>query len=215
MADRADLTLQVDAHLAIAVWVLCALMRAAIASNMKTSIKVTVCAVLSALAAVVMLMTNLPIMLYAVPAIAGALFIIPAIEFNGRWGLLCFFVTVVISLLLPTEKEALTVFIGFLGYYPILKMLLERIGNRVVEYALKIAAFNVAIVASYYVIIKLLGINVFEASPFSIKVTVLVLLLLGNAAFLVFDFALTGIIRMYFIKFRMRIRKIMGMTGKF
>ena len=215
MADRAAPMLQGDAHLATAVWVLCAQMRVVTVANMKTSIKVTVCAVLSALAAVVMLMTNLPIMLYAVPAIAGALFIIPAIEFNGRWGLLCFFVTAVISLLLPTEKEALTVFIGFLGYYPILKMRIERIGKRVVEYLLKSLSFNAAIIATYYVIIRIVGINVFETGFMGVKTSIAILLLLGNIAFFAFDFALTGIIRMYFIKFRTRVRKMMGLTGKF
>lgn len=182
---------------------------------MKTSIKITVCAVFSALAVVVMLATNLPIMLYAVPAVAGALFIIPAIEFGSRWALLCYIVTALLCLVLPVEREAMVIFIGFLGYYPILKMLLERLASRVVEYFLKIAAFNVAIVASYCVIIKLMGINAFEASPFGVRITALVLLLLGNIAFLAVDFAFTGLIKAYFMKWRSKVRKMMGLSGKF
>ena len=199
----------------IAVWVLCAQMRVVTVANMKTSIKITICAIVSAMATVVMLMTNLPIMLYAVPAIAGVLFIIPAIEFNSKWAVLCYFVTALLGLILPTEREAAIVFIGFLGYYPILKMRIERIGNRVVEYLLKSLSFNAAIIATYYVIIRIVGINVLETGFMGVKTSIAILLLLGNIAFFAFDFALTGIIRMYFIKFRTRVRKMMGLTGKF
>ena len=190
-------------------------MRVVTVANMKTSIKITICAIVSAMATVVMLMTNLPIMLYAVPAIAGVLFIIPAIEFNSKWAVLCYSVTALLGLILPTEREATIVFIGFLGYYPILKMRIERIGNRVVEYLLKSLSFNAAIIATYYVIIRIVGINVLETGFMGVKTSIAILLLLGNIAFFAFDFALTGIIRMYFIKFRTRVRKMMGLTGKF
>ena len=49
---------------------------------MKNTVKITASGVISALAIVLMLGTNIPIMLYTVPALVGILFMIPAIEFT-------------------------------------------------------------------------------------------------------------------------------------
>lgn len=162
-----------------------------------------------------MLLTNIPITLYTVPCIAGILFMIPAIEFGTKWGFLCYGVTSVLSIILPTEREAMIVFIGVLGYYPILKMLIERIGKRPLEILIKFAVFNVGVVASYYVVIKILGYNVFANEYAGWKVTAVALLVLGNAFFLILDYAITNLIRLYFFKLRKPIRKILGLKGKY
>ena len=182
---------------------------------MKNTIKITCCGVISALGVVIMLATNIPVALYTVPCIAGILFMIPAIEFGTKWGLLCYGVTSVLSLILPTEREALIIFIGVLGYYPILKMVIERIGKRPIEILIKFAVFNVSVVASYSVVIKVLGYNVFANEFAGWKVTAIALLVLGNAVFMVFDYAVTQLIRVYFIKFRKPIRRILGIKGKY
>lgn len=182
---------------------------------MKKSLKITCCGIISALAVVLMLATNIPIMLYAIPAVCGMLFMIPAVEFGTKWALLCYAVTSVLSLILPTEKEALVMFIGLLGYYPVLKMLVERLGKRVIEYVIKLAVFNAAVILSYTVIIKLLGINAFEGSPFGIKATAAIFLVIGNAVFLLFDAALTKLLRLYFVKLRKNVRRMLGIKGKY
>ncbi len=182
---------------------------------MKNTVKITCCGVISALATVVMLATNIPVALYTVPCIAGILFMIPAIEFGTKWGVMCYFVTSVLSCILPTEREALVVFIGILGYYPILKMVIERLGKRFLETVIKFAVFNVAIVASYSVVIKVLGYNVFENEHAGATVTAIALLVVGNAVFFVFDYAVTQLIRLYFIKLRKPVRRILGLKGKY
>ena len=57
---------------------------------MKNTAKITCTGVISALAVVLMLGTNIPVMLYTVPAIAGILFMIPAIELGAGWAFLCY-----------------------------------------------------------------------------------------------------------------------------
>ena len=185
------------------------------ASDMSNTVKITCCGVLAALAAAIMLFTNVPLFLYTVPCLAGMIFMIPAIEFGTRWGILCYAVTSVISLILPTETEALTVFIGFFGFYPILKMVIERIGKKIPEMLVKFAVFNVAIVASYTVIIKILGVNPFETERFGVAVTELLMLAIGNVVFCLIDYALTKIIVLYFIKLRRPVRKMLGLKGKY
>lgn len=181
---------------------------------MKNTVKTTACGVISALAVVLMLGTNIPIMLYTVPALVGMFFIIPAIEFGSKWAFLCYAITSVLSLILPCEREALVMFIGILGYYPILKMLIERIPNRPLGYVIKFVVFNAAVIASYYVIIHILGIDAFTSDRFSLIVTELLLLAAGNVAFWIYDFALTRIIRLYFIKLRKSVRKAFGIKEK-
>ena len=182
---------------------------------MKSTVKVTCCGLLSALAVAVMLLTNFPLFLYTVPMIASIFFIIPAIEFGTKWGFLCYGVTSVLSLVLPTEKEALIVFIGFLGYYPILKMVIERLGKRLPETVIKLGVFNVAIVASYAVIIKIVGMSPFQIGRFSGHIVEAVFLGVGNAVFLMVDYALTKVIVLYFIKLRRPIRKILRLNSKY
>ncbi len=182
---------------------------------MKNTIKITCCGIISAIAVVIMLITNIPITVYTIPCIAGILFMIPSIEFGTKWGFLCYGVTSVLSLLLPTEREALIVFIGVLGYYPILKMLIERIGNKPIEALLKFTVFNVSIIASYWVIIKVLGYNVFENEHIGWRITAVILLIVGNVVFAVLDYCITQLIRLYFIKLRKPIRKILGLSGKY
>lgn len=182
---------------------------------MRNTIKIACCGVLSALAAAIMLLTNFPLFLYTVPCIAGVVFMIPAIEFGSKWGFVCYLVTSVISLVLPTEKEALIVFIGFFGFFPILKMIIERIGKRIPEMVIKFAVFNVAIVASYAVIIKILGVNPFDTERFGVVVTELIFLAIGNVVFLILDYALTKVIVFYFFKLRSSVRKILGLKGKY
>ncbi len=194
---------------------LCVWTCAVVVFDMKNTVKITCCGVISALAVVVMLATNIPIALYTVPCIAGLFFIIPTIEFGTKWGFLCYFITSVLSVVLPTEREALVVFIGLLGYYPILKMVIERIGKRLFETIIKFAVFNLSIVASYGVIIKLLGYNVFENEHASVKVTAIALLVAGNAVFWVLDYAITQLIRLYFVKFRKSVRRILGLKGRY
>lgn len=203
------------ARLAIAVPDLCAPICVAVVCKMKNTVKITACGVISALAVVLMMGTNIPILLYTVPALVGIFFAVPAIEFGSKWAFLCYGITSVLGIILPTEREALVVFIAILGYYPIVKMQIERIGKRALECVIKFVLFNVSIFAAYFVIVKVLGISVTEGSNYGLAVTAGVLAAAGNVAFVIYDFALTRIIRAYFFKFRKTVRKALGIKGKF
>lgn len=181
---------------------------------MKKTVTIACCGILSAISAVILLATNIPIMLYAVPALAGMVFIIPAIEFGTKWAFLCYGITTLIAFILPTEREALVMFIGLLGYYPIIKMLIERIGKRPIEFLIKLVLFNITVIASYTIIIKLLGISPFENDMFGLRLTVVLLLIVGNIVFFIFDYALSKILLLYFVKLRKTVRKTLGIKGK-
>lgn len=102
-------------------------------------------------------------------------------------------------------------FVGFFGYYPILKGKLEKIRVHMVEYLLKFSVFNVAMVANYMVIIYLFGIQdiLEEVGPFG-KYSVLLLLALGNVVFWIYDVALSRIITAYREVLRKKIFRRIG-----
>ena len=182
---------------------------------MKNTVKITASGVISALAIVLMLGTNIPIMLYTVPALVGILFMIPAIEFNSKWAFLCFAVTAALSFILPTEREAFVMYVGLLGYYPILKMLIERIPSRPIGFLLKFLTFNIALAGCFLAITKILGLPVFENEHFGLYTTVGIVFAVGNLVFLLYEITLSRLIGMYFVKFRKTVRKTLGIKGKF
>ncbi len=182
---------------------------------MKNAIKLTACGVISALAVVLMLCTNIPIMLYTVPALTGILFMIPAIEFDSKWAFLCFGVTAVLSFILPTEREAFVMFVGMLGYYPIIKMLIERLTSRALGIVLKFVVFNLSLAGCIFSITKILGLPFFENKHFGFGVTVVIVAVVGNVVFLIYDLTLSRLIGMYFVKLRKTVRKTLGIKGKY
>jgi hypothetical protein len=156
---------------------------------MKQSKRIALCGMLTALAVVVMLMAYFPYLTFALPVIAGGLLAIIMFEINSKWALGGFFASAILSLLF-CEKEAAMLFVAFFGYYPIVKSFLERISSRILEYILKFSVFNIAIIGAYLVIIFVFGIPMEGMGDFG-KYTVVILLVLVNIMFLIYDWALS------------------------
>ncbi|MBQ7801655.1 MAG: hypothetical protein IJ375_04960 [Oscillospiraceae bacterium] len=93
----------------------------------------------------------------------------------------------ILSLLLGPDKEAAAVFAA-LGYYPMLKPRLDRMKLGMV---LKLALFNVVILAMYWVLIHLLGMDRIAAEYEELGTAMtMVTLLLGNLTFFMTDLVL-------------------------
>ena len=180
---------------------------------MKQSLKITVCAVSAALAAVIMTASNIPVFVYTIPALAGMIFIMPAIEIGTGQAFLCCAVSVVLSFILPTEFEARMLFLGFFGYYPVLKTVLDRHLPKVPGFAVKLAVFNAAMILSYAVITRVMGVGDFENSHFGVLATELLFLAAGNVVFFIFDIALTRVTAAYVCRLHPRIASILK-SGK-
>nr|MCR4925589.1 hypothetical protein [Clostridiales bacterium] len=98
-------------------------------------------------------------------------------------------------------------YIGFFGYYPIIKEILESKFSKPVEWILKILIFNVAVVLSYVVIIKVLGIPLEEMDKYG-KYGAYALLAGANVVFLLYDYCFTKFISIYYDKWQSRFRKM-------
>lgn len=144
---------------------------------------------------------------YTCPALAGIILIALVIDFGKATAWVCYLAVALLSLIITPNKEAAMLFVFFLGYYPILKSYLERIKSRIAEWLVKLAIFNVMIVSAYLVIVYAFGMTeVLEEMNEYFQYGVLLFLLAGNIVFVVYDFALTGLIAMYCQKLRPRLR---------
>ena len=174
---------------------------------MSKSGKIALGGLLTALGVVLMFLTGLiPIGTYALPAIAGVLLIVAVIEIGAKWAWMIYAAVAVLSLLFAADKEAALLFVLFFGYYPVLKSFLERISNKVLSWISKFAVFNVAVVACFFLAVNFLQLPEDSFTVFGIYLPC-VFLILGNAVFLIYDIALSGLVATYVEKLHHRVTK--------
>lgn len=165
---------------------------------MKKTAKITLCAMMVALVSVFMLTSYFPYLTYSIPAVAGIFIMIAVIETDKKWAFLSYFASSVIVFFLA-EPEAKLLYIVFFGYYPITKAVLENINNRLIEYVLKFAAFNAAVILAYVVFAEILGVSYGDMNEFG-KYTVLILLFGANVIFPIYDIALSRVAGFYMVR---------------
>lgn len=164
------------------------------------SASVAFCGVAAALSVVCMFLTGLlPISTYALTALASLPCMVIVIELGTKWAWPVYVVVAVLSMLFAADKEAVILYILFLGYYPILKAHLERL-PKIVSWVLKLLVFNLAVVVGYYIAILFLGIPRESFFAFG-STTPFLLLAAGNAVFVVYDTALSGLVMEYYKRF--------------
>ena len=94
-------------------------------------------------------------------------------------------------------------------------MLIERLPSRALGFVLKFIAFNVSLAGCVLAITKILGLPFFENKYFDFSATAIIVAVVGNVVFLMYDLVLTRLIGMYFVKFRKTVRKTLGIKGKY
>ncbi len=173
---------------------------------MKTTKKITLSAVLAALSAVIMLASYFPYLTYAVPAMAGLFIMIVIIEIDCKWAFLSFLAASVLAFLFA-ESESKLMFIGFFGFYPILKCLIERINKPTIEWPIKFFVFNICVITVYKFLAHLFIVSFDDLESF-VKYGEIVLLVLANIVFVVYDFAVSQIAGFYIQRFHSRINRL-------
>lgn len=171
--------------------------------NMRRSTQVALGGMIAALSLLFLFLTGVfPFATYILPAAAGILLVAVVVESGWRWALGVYAAVSLLAVFIAPDREAAVMYLGFFGFYPVLKAFLERLHSRFLEWFLKFALFNLCMVASYLFIIYILGLNdVFTDSTFGLY-TIPVLLAAGNIAFLVYDIALSRLVVSYVRWFR-------------
>ncbi len=160
--------------------------------KIKKSSQVAVGGMASALCMLLMFMTGMiPFATFALPAMAGIVLVVVVVEMGRSTAALVYAAVSLLSLFMCPDKEAAMMFIGFFGFYPIVKGLLDRIKLRPLRAVTKFAVFNAAIVTSYWIIINLFGIaDVMEEMGAFGDMTLFITWLMGCWVFIMFDIAL-------------------------
>ena len=174
---------------------------------MKTSVKVSLGGVVAALGLVLMLLTSvIPFGTYAFPAFAGILLVLIVFNLGYGWALGVYAVTAALSMLLVTDKEAALYYTLFLGFYPILKGLIERLRRKPLQYVIKFALFNICMIGAFF-----LGMAVFSIPKESFNLFGVylpwVFLIIGNVVFVIYDLCVTRLVTIYRLKWHDRLNK--------
>ena len=118
------------------------------------------------------------------------------IEFGARWALAVYAATSLLSLLLLPAKLPAVLFAGLFGYYPPLKALYEQKLHGGFVWIAKVATLN----AATFLMILIVRYVATEALWFE-----LLLLAVANVVFVIYDIALTRLMRAYVLVWRKRL----------
>lgn len=178
----------------------------------KKSTQVAIGGLAAALCLVLMFLTGMiPFGNYALPAFAGFVLIAVDVENGGKTAVLVYLAVSILSIFMVPVKEAALLFIFFFGYYPVLQTRLCAIKPKPVRYAVKLIIFNVAVIAAYLVVIYVLGITeILEEFGSFGAYSALVLLILGNVFFVVYDIAVSNLTDVYISWFRPKFLRRVG-----
>lgn len=157
-------------------------------------------------AALMMLSSVIPFLTYAIPAMAAILVMFMRIECDWKWGLGVYFGTAIVSALVVPEKEAVAIYIALIGYYPLLKILFDKL-PKIVGYIVKAVFFVGVTVATYYIIMHVFGIST-ELLEDTQGFMIPLLAVLGLAAFIMYDIAIEKLEIAYYRKWQKQFRKL-------
>ena len=135
-------------------------------------------------------------------AVAGLVPAAAVISGGLGTGFLCYGATALLGLLLLPDKGCAFLYALFLGLYPMVKCLIERLRKLPLELMLKLAFFNLIL------IVFLLGFSalLFPLLP-QIMCTPLLLFGIGNVVFLIYDYGFSKLITCYAFRIRKAMRK--------
>ncbi len=142
---------------------------------------------------------------YAISAICGLIIGAVVIELGYKWALAAYVVSSLLGIFVGANEAAVT-FVALLGYYPIIKPFIERL-NKFIAYLIKFVLFNGIMCTLYFALDKLELIPM-EEIPWLGDYTVLVVLVLADVAFFLYDFAFGGIMALYYSRLHSRISRI-------
>lgn len=173
--------------------------------DMKTTKKITICAMLASLG-VVMLYVGafLEILDLSVACIASFIVMFCVIELGYAAAFSVYAIISILSFMILPTKWVAIYFALFFGLMPITKTIYEKTG-KIVAWVLKLVTFNAEMVLFYFIASAL---DFFEENEFLAFFLVLALVML-NMVFILTDIAYTRLTRLYEYKYRNRIKKFL------
>ncbi|MBQ3553733.1 MAG: hypothetical protein IJA08_03550 [Clostridia bacterium] len=119
-------------------------------------------------------------------------------EYGAKYGMIHYVGVSLLSLLLIPKKMMVIIYLLFIGYYPIVKMYVERLNKRWLEWILKLLIFNLFLVLAFFVF-RTFFLPSLESILAKIAVYYLpAVVVLLEAVFVIYDYVLSYIISYYY-----------------
>lgn len=172
---------------------------------MKKTRLVAYSGIMTALSVVLLFLGSISVSLgYAVPIFTGLLmiFLIESVSVNSA--VITYFAVSLLSLLLLNNKETALFYVLFFGYYPILRIYIQKIKLKPVRIILKLILFNVSMTAVQLILVYILNIpfdNIFG------KLGIILFALALNFIFVLYDITYDKLLIIYDRKFRRKIER--------
>ena len=166
----------------------------------KTSSKIALCGILTALSVVDMIITGfMGILTYAAPMIAGGILIVPVREYGKGTAFTMFAAVSLLGMILIPDKEMALFYILLFGHYPILQPWLNGINQKLPRVLLKALVFNLGALLSVLLAKLIFAIPVFDSDK-PIWLLAAAYLIAANICFALYDSALLGFYTLYDVR---------------
>ncbi len=177
----------------------------------KPSHTIAFCALMASLGTALMTAGGvIPVATYCSPLLAGLLMLPVLVEFGRREAWMVWAVTAALSLILSPDKEAGSMYL-FLGWYPILKPVFDRICPRLLGWAAKLAVFALAFAAMYALLCLVFRVNQVLEDLHAVSLAVnLAFYLILLVVMLLYDFILGRMLLLYVYRLRPRLLRRRG-----
>ncbi len=127
-----------------------------------------------------------------ITAITGVVSAIAVVQCGYKYAGIMYAASSVLIFLLVPNRECAVYYILFFGHYPIVRVFLERIKNKLCRRTIKLAIGNLIFALSMWILLNIVGLEeVFG------KTELLVLVILFNGAFVLYEILLDRIISAY------------------
>lgn len=176
---------------------------------MRESSKAALCGIVAALAVIIMMITYIsPVLVYTAPPFAGLilLLIVNEVGFSRAAG--TYVAVSLLSLFMIADKEAATFFSCFFGFYPILRIFLDKkIKFKTIRWIIKAVVFNLSLISSVFISMYVFNI---DYSDFYEDGKYMIYLFWGmmNSVFILFDFLIGRLQILYFLRLQKHFRKL-------
>lgn len=149
--------------------------------------------ILGALTVVILYVASIfPINTFSILTVASVLIPISIIRTSIRDAILLYIASSILCFFLIKTNIAIF-YILFFGIYGIIKYFIEKIQKVFIEILLKLISFNILLAVTYFIVINFIG-------AINLKLPLYFLWIIGQIAFLIYDYALTIIISFYLKK---------------
>ncbi len=135
------------------------------------------------------------ISMLALTSVFGA---ITVAEYGPKYGIIHYLGVSILSLLLIPKKMLVIIYVVFLGYYPIVKMFIERLNRRSAEWLVKLIVFNLFLILGY-IVFKAFFLPSAESAIVRLVLNYLPwVVLAAEVVFVIYDYVLSYIITYYY-----------------